>query len=1084
MWDNTPDLMSRRKKPGSAIDPVRPRRANKPAVPTAGNPARRALLMGVALAALGLPHEASAQDATWTGATADFNTGAHWNSGTVPTGTAFFGASGASALTLSTDTVIGGWTFNTGAQDYNFETNSYLLSFTGTGITINGGSATITNGGNTYFYNSSSAGNAAITNNFTLVFNDTSSAGSATITNNSAMAFLDSSVAGTANISNNQNLYFFGTSAAGTATITNNGSLFFSDSASAGSATITNSSLALGGLSFGGTSTAGGANITNNSTLAFADSSTASSAAITNNNTLLFYGTSTAGGATIINNSVLSFNGSSTAGSANISNNDSLTFADTSSAGSATITNGRNLDFSNTSTADSATIANNYLLSFAASSTAGGANIINNSSIVFADTSTAGSATITNGGDVIFIGSSTAGSAAITNNNTLLFYDTSTAGGATIINNSGVVDFGHTSGPSNDHKITAGSISGGGNFYLGNNELTLGANNLSTHVSGVIADGCSPIPFSCDPVPTGASLIKIGAGALTLSGLNTYTGETGVNGGSLIVNGSIATSSMTNVNAGGILSGTGTVGNTTVAGGGIFAPGNGTAGSSMTVQGSLAFQSGAFYLVQINPSTASSTSVSNTATLGGATVNAAFAPGSYVQKKYTILTATGGVSGAFAGPVNTDLPTNFNSSLSYDANNAYLDLNLSFAVPSGLNGNQQAVANTLTNFFNTTGGIPLAFGALTPQGLSQASGELATGSQQATFDAMNMFMGVMTDPSVAGRGEGFNSSTGGASQYAGEGDALSYAANGKRRSSSERDAYAAIWRKAAPRTFEERWSVWGVGYGGSQTTTGNAVTGSNTATSSIYGGAAGADYHLSSDTLVGFALAGGGTSFNVAGSGTGRSDLFQAGAFLRHEMGPAYITAAMAYGWQNITTDRTVTAAGVDRLHASFDANAYSSRVESGYLFISPAFGGIGLTPYVAGQVTLFDLPSYSEQALSGSNQFALSYTSKDVTSTRSELGLHADKSFALDNAILTLRGRAAWAHNFDSDHAIGATFQALPGASFVVNGAAQANDSALITASAETKWLNGWSLAGTFEGEFSSLTNFYAGKGVVRYAW
>jgi hypothetical protein len=53
-----------------------------------------------------------------------------------------------------------------------------------------------------------------------------------------------------------------------------------------------------------------------------------------------------------------------------------------------------------------------------------------------------------------------------------------------------------------------------------------------------------------------------------------------------------------------------------------------------------------------------------------------------------------------------------------------------------------------------------------------------------------------------------------------------------------------------------------------------------------------------------------------------------------------------------------------------------------------------------------------------------------------------------------------------------------------VVNGAAQASDSALTTASAEWKWINGWSAAATFEGEFSNVTRSYAGKGAVRYAW
>ena len=62
--------------------------------------------------------------------------------------------------------------------------------------------------------------------------------------------------------------------------------------------------------------------------------------------------------------------------------------------------------------------------------------------------------------------------------------------------------------------------------------------------------------------------------------------------------------------------------------------------------------------------------------------------------------------------------------------------------------------------------------------------------------------------------------------------------------------------------------------------------------------------------------------------------------------------------------------------------------------------------------------------------------------------------------------------------------FQTLPGASFIVSGAAQARDSALTTASAEMKWLNGWSAAGTFEGQFSNVTTSYAGKGIVRYNW
>jgi uncharacterized protein with beta-barrel porin domain len=190
---------------------------------------------------------------------------------------------------------------------------------------------------------------------------------------------------------------------------------------------------------------------------------------------------------------------------------------------------------------------------------------------------------------------------------------------------------------------------------------------------------------------------------------------------------------------------------------------------------------------------------------------------------------------------------------------------------------------------------------------------------------------------------------------------------------------------------------------------------------------------------------------------------------------------ALAYGWQDITTNRTVTVAGTDQLRAEFNANAYSGRLEGGYRF---ATRWMGVTPYAAGQFTTFDLPAYAEAAISGANTFALAYNAMSVTDTRSELGIRTDKSWAMTDSIFTLRGRFAWAHDFNVNRSIAATFQTLPGASFVVNGAAQAPDSALTTASAEIKWTNGWSAAATFEGEFSDVTRSYAGKGVVRYTW
>ncbi|WP_271591925.1 autotransporter outer membrane beta-barrel domain-containing protein [Bradyrhizobium sp. CCBAU 65884] len=607
---------------------------------------------------------------------------------------------------------------------------------------------------------------------------------------------------------------------------------------------------------------------------------------------------------------------------------------------------------------------------------------------------------------------------------------------------------------------TTGSIVGN---VVNNGTLAINRSNLLTF-GGVISGS--------------GALQKSGGGLTWLTATNSYTGATTVDGGLLFVDGSIASSVLTTVTANGALGGNGTVGATQINTGGGLTPGSATPGTSLTLA-SLAMQSGAQYFVYANPTTSTFANVTGNAAIGGASVVATFAAGSYVAKQYTILTA-GSITGAFDPTIsNHGLPAGFHTSLSYDATatHAYLNLTLDFVPPSGnLNGNQQNVGNAIINYFNSNGTIPMVFGSLTPAGLTQLSGEVGSAPQQATFNAMNQFMGVMTDPFIAGRGDPVGA--GGTPNAYTDETALAYA-----RKRKPNDALAAIYTKAPiAAAFEQRWSVWAAGFGGAQQTDGRTVVGSNTTTSNLYGTAVGADYRISRDTLVGFALAGGGTNFTVANAlGGGRADLFQAGAFFRHIIGPAYITGALAYGWQDITTDRTVTVAGVDRLRAEFNANTYSGRLEGGYRFVTQ---GVGLTPYAAAQFTTFDLPAYAEQVIVGSNQFALAYGAKSITDTRSELGLRTDKSFAQADGIVTLRGRLAWAHDFNPDRVIGATFQSLPGASFVVNGAAMAPDSALVTGSVEKKWLNGWSAAGTFEGEFSSVTRSYAGKGVVRYAW
>jgi autotransporter-associated beta strand protein len=740
---------------------------------------------------------------------------------------------------------------------------------------------------------------------------------------------------------------------------------------------------------------------------------------------------------------------------------------------SAKIVNDFALNFNGTSSAGAATITNNGFLTFNAKSSAGQA-IITTAAVLgtleFHDQASAGTASITNHSPLVFFDSSTADQAFITSDQIIAFEKESSGGTARIKLDGGSLDISLlTTGGT-----TIGSIEGSGNVFLSNKNLAVGGNNQDSTFSGAIQDGTPSGGGN-----TGGSLTKEGTGTLTLTGINTYTGATTIKGGALIVDGSI--SSAVTVNAGGTLAGAGTVASTTINAGGTLAPGRSASVGTETilrVKGDLTFSSGATYLVQFSPSFSTSAAVTTlaggaaggTATLGGATVVANFTPGTYVTNKYIILQASRALNGTFGNLVNTNLAPFFTTSLSYDANNVFLNLSAVDAVSgggsgpnatAGLNTNQRNVFHGIVNSFNLMGGAPAVFltqDTLTPAGLTQISGETAVGTQQATFDAMNQFMGVMLDPTVG-------------------------ALSGGRAFAQANDANAAMARKAplSAEAFDARWGVWAAGFGGSQSISGDAVLGSNKTTSNVFGSVAGAEYRFSPNTVAGFALAGGGTNFRVANGGSGNSDLFQAGAYVKHTQGAAFIAAALAYGWQDVTTNRNVTVAGIDNLRGRFNSNAISGRLEGGYKVATQAGE---FTPYAAGQFTTYRLPSYAEQVASGANTFALAYNGKDVTATRSELGLRSEKAVALTDATLMLRSRLAWAHDFNTDRNVQAAFLTLPGSAFVVNGAQPAADTALTTVSAEMLWRNGWSAAVTADAQLSDTTHSYSGKGVVRYNW
>jgi len=560
--------------------------------------------------------------------------------------------------------------------------------------------------------------------------------------------------------------------------------------------------------------------------------------------------------------------------------------------------------------------------------------------------------------------------------------------------------------------------------------------------------------------------VQVIGGAWTVTGTTTSATNWIVSAGTLNLSGSIASAALTTVQSGGILTGIGTVGPTTVNGGGVFSPGTaGSPGTSMSVAGNLTLMPGATYQVYISSTASTMANVSGTASLAG-TVAATFAPGSYLTKAFTIL-HSGGLNGtSFSNLATTNLPAGFSANLGYSGTD--VQVNLTAALPVS-----HAVANSLTNYFNSGGALTPGFvsifgltGSDLASALAQLMGEPMTGGRVAGAAIGTQFLGAMLDP--CGNGRGCISGASAQPSFA----KAPPAAGADAQKSDACDAC-----DAAP---QPRWSAWASGFGGGGFTSGDASIGSSSVTANLYGFTAGLDYNYSPQTLFGIAVSTGGTNWWTGnGLGSGNGVTTQVGLYGMTGDGPAYFSLGGFFANHRMTTNRAPLG---DQLAASFDAQSYGGRAEGGWRFDAGS-RAFGITPYGALQFQLFHTPAYSETDLTGLG-FGLAYAASDATYTRTEIGTRFDSSIDVADKPLIVRGRLAWAHDFISSPGVNASFLQLPGSSFVVTGTTPPPDAALVSISGAYAITGRLILSAKFDGEFSGVSQGYAGMASLRYSW
>ncbi|WP_171026147.1 autotransporter domain-containing protein [Mesorhizobium comanense] len=597
---------------------------------------------------------------------------------------------------------------------------------------------------------------------------------------------------------------------------------------------------------------------------------------------------------------------------------------------------------------------------------------------------------------------------------------------------------------------TVGSLSGAGDITstvaMGSPSLLTVDQATDTTFSGAIRNGIQLVSPGSSTlpailVPTVVGLTKSGTGTLTLSGSNSYTGNTNVTGGTLLINGTVGNSQVT-VGSGAALGGTGTITGTVAISGRLFA-GTGASGSgggigTMTVAGAVTFNTGSTYQVAANAAAqASRLNVTGQATINGGTVSVLAGAGSYSpQTDYTILSATGGVSGAFAG-----VTSNFaflDPSLSYDADNVYLRLHrngISFAsvgqaanqIAAGSGAESLGSGNPLYDAMLQLPATPAARDAL-----DQLSGEIHASAKGMLLGDSHFVRDAVTSRISAAFGDGSVAAL----------PIMAYGEGGPEMVAADTDRFA----------------VWGQAFGswGKMDSDGNAA-GFDRSTGGLLAGA---------DTSVGGWRVGvlGGyshSSFDADDrNSTGNSDNYHLGLYGGTNWRAIAFRTGAAYSWSSISARRSVAFDGfADALSADYDAGAAQVFGELAY---KADAGQFKFEPFANLAYVSVHADGFAEQG----GPAALVSAGSTTDATFTTLGLRGSTDFALGGINATARGMLGWRHAF-GDVTPQSTFTFAGGGPFTIAGVPIGRDSALIEAGLDLLLAPNAKLGLSYTGQF-----------------
>ncbi|MCD9026935.1 S8 family serine peptidase [Luteimonas sp. BDR2-5] len=400
-------------------------------------------------------------------------------------------------------------------------------------------------------------------------------------------------------------------------------------------------------------------------------------------------------------------------------------------------------------------------------------------------------------------------------------------------------------------------------------------------------------------------------GLLEFDGANTLAGDVHVDGGTLLVGGSLDGSDLTvsdglaivngtvgggttHIGVDGALGGSGTLGDTRVAG--TIAPGNSI--GTLTVDGDYTQTADATFIAELlPPDQADLLYVTGTANLLGGTLLASSLPGTYLLgQQYRILSADGGVDGEFDTLDASGVSPFLSLSLLYGADAIDIGVTRGAALASAAQSFNQLSTAAALDALPDDQGLLVPLTQLTEAqargAFDQLSGEIHASAQQVLLDSGRL----VRDAALARASSGHDG-------FRGQRDA---------------DANTGAWVEVQRQ--------------------GGRITGDGNAARTQYSGTAalvGIDHQLDGGWRFGAFGGVGSTDFDVRQRGSkGDADTRHIGVYGSQAWGGLGVRAGYTYAWHELDIERDIAFAGYSEgVHSRYDAKAWQAFAEVGYRF-------------------------------------------------------------------------------------------------------------------------------------------------------